>query len=163
MNELNQFAYYLGPDQGTITFGGADMKYKKNINDEFQWAPVVENNYWTINLINIRKITNNEQKNSHSRTKKLCPDGCKSIVDTGTYLVYGPNDKILELLAGVSLNSCAEKNSLPDIAFEFQGETENFELILTPEEYVLHFQSDGEDDCVIGIVPDNLDSGYTFG
>jgi len=36
-------------------------------------------------------------------------------------------------------------------------------LILTPEEYVLHFTSDGEDDCVIGIVPDNLDSGYTFG
>lgn len=28
MKELNQFAYYLGPDQGTITFGGADMKYK---------------------------------------------------------------------------------------------------------------------------------------
>ena len=48
----------MGPDQGTLTFGGADMKYKKNINDEYKWAPVIEKNYWTINLINIRKIEN---------------------------------------------------------------------------------------------------------
>lgn len=35
INEANQFAYYLGPDQGSITFGGADMRYKNSINDEF--------------------------------------------------------------------------------------------------------------------------------
>ena len=47
--------------------------------------------------------------------------------------------------------------------FEFKGEEGNFELVLTPDDYVLHFQSGDEDDCVIGIVPDTLDSGYTLG
>jgi len=32
------------------------MKYKQNIAEEFQWTTVVEENYWTINLLNIRKI-----------------------------------------------------------------------------------------------------------
>ncbi len=54
------------------------------------------------------------------------------------------------------------------MAFELQGESKeglkkSIELILTPDDYVLHFQVDGEDDCVIGIVPDNLDTGYTIG
>jgi len=25
---------------------------------------------------------------------KLCPTGCKAIIDTGTYLLYGPQDMI---------------------------------------------------------------------
>jgi len=33
--ELNQFAYYLGPDLGAISFGGADMRYKLSLDDEF--------------------------------------------------------------------------------------------------------------------------------
>lgn len=53
--ELNQFAYYLGPELGAISFGGADMKYKKSLDEEFVWTPVTEQNYWTINLTNIRK------------------------------------------------------------------------------------------------------------
>ncbi len=50
---------------------------------------------------------------------KICPDGCKSIVDTGTYLLYGPQDKINELLFGISLNSCNDVYNLPTIVFEF--------------------------------------------
>ncbi len=98
----------------------------------------------------------------------MCPEGCKTIIDTGTYLIYGPGEKILSLLDGLSLDSCKDKAKLPDLAFELQGESKDglkrsIELILTPDDYVLHFQVDGEDDCVIGIVPDNLDTGYTIG
>jgi len=55
--EANQFAYYLGHDNGSITFGGADMKFKKDINEEFKWAPITEKNYWTITLMDIKKYT----------------------------------------------------------------------------------------------------------
>lgn len=57
--EKNQFAYYLGMEKGAITLGGADMKYKKDLNEEFKWAPTIDNNYWTISLIDIRKYKPN--------------------------------------------------------------------------------------------------------
>lgn len=53
--EKNQFAYYLGPETGAITFGGADMKYKKNLDEEFAFSPISEENYWTINLRTVYK------------------------------------------------------------------------------------------------------------
>jgi hypothetical protein len=137
------------------------------------WTPIVEPAYWTINLINIRKVRFDEKGKETSefekeKKNKFCPEGCKTIIDTGTYLIYGPGEKILSLLDGLSLDSCKDKQKLPDLAFELQGESKeglkkSIELILTPDDYVLHFQVDGEDDCVIGIVPDNLDTGYTIG
>lgn len=53
--EKNQFAYYLGWDKGAFTFGGADMRFKKNMDEEFKWAPISEKNYWTITLLDIKK------------------------------------------------------------------------------------------------------------
>jgi hypothetical protein len=53
--EKNQFAYYLGWDKGAFTFGGADMRFKKNLDEEFKWAPISEKNYWTITLLDIKK------------------------------------------------------------------------------------------------------------
>ena len=58
--EKNQFAYYLGHDKGNISFGGADMKYKKDMNEEFKWAPISEKNYWTITLLDIKKYHKEE-------------------------------------------------------------------------------------------------------
>lgn len=58
--EKNQFAYYLGYDKGAITFGGADMRFKKNMDQEFKWAPISEKNYWTISLMDIRKYRSND-------------------------------------------------------------------------------------------------------
>lgn len=69
----------------------------------------------------------------------MCPGGCKSIVDTGTYLIYGPQDKINALLQDNVLESCDDIAKMPDIYFEFEGESGNFELKLTPEQYILHF------------------------
>lgn len=57
--EKNQFSYYLGHDKGSISFGGADMKYKKDFDEEFKWAPISEKNYWTITLLDIRKYKPN--------------------------------------------------------------------------------------------------------
>lgn len=101
-NEKNQFAYYLGSDRGSITFGGADMRFKKDLDEEFKWAPISEKNYWTITLIDIKKYSANSGYNFKSRDMEdntsgnvLCPSGCKSIIDTGTYLIYGPSDQLI--------------------------------------------------------------------
>ncbi len=93
--EKNQFAYYLGYDKGAITFGGADMRYKKNMDEEFKWAPISEKSYWTITLLDIRKYKKNQVESDNDMVgNALCPDGCKAIVDTGTYLIYGPSDQL---------------------------------------------------------------------
>jgi hypothetical protein len=73
-----------------------------------------------------------------------------------------------DLLSERNLDTCDEKKDLPDVTMEFtttgaNGEKEYIEVTMTPEDYVLHFKIDGEDDCVIGIVPDNVDTGYTIG
>ena len=98
----------------------------------------------------------------------MCPNGCKSIVDTGTYLIYGPSDQLQSFLSDMSLESCADKHKLPNLGFIFKGVSQNgkdsaFELILTPEDYVLEFEVDGKSDCVVGVGADNEDSGWTLG
>lgn len=62
--DKNQFAYYLGQERGAITFGGADMRFKWDKNEEFEWAPITEKSYWTISLFDIRKHRRNEVMNN---------------------------------------------------------------------------------------------------
>jgi hypothetical protein len=46
------------------------MKYKNFLNDEFVWTPIVEPAYWTINLINIRKVRFDEKGKETSEFEK---------------------------------------------------------------------------------------------
>lgn len=166
--EKNQFAYYLGHDRGSISFGGADMKFKKDLNEEFKWAPITERNYWTIDLLDIKKYKKNQNNNDDMIEDALCPSGCKSIVDTGTYLIYGPSNQLMNFLSDMTIHNCEDKANLPNLGFVFKGMEKNgketaFELILTPDEYVLEFEIDGRNDCVVGIGSDSEDSGWTLG
>ena len=43
------------------------------------------------------------------------------------------------------------------------GKDSSFELLLTPNDYVLEFESDGITDCVVGLGSDSEDSGWTLG
>jgi cathepsin D len=68
----------------------------------------------------------------------------------------------------MTLNKCEDKNNLPNLGFIFKGyskdgKDEAFELILTPDDYVLEFEVNGKNDCVIGIGSDSEDSGWTLG
>lgn len=103
--EKNQFSYYLGPDRGAITFGGADMRFKHDLNEEFLWAPILEESYWTISLVDLKKSTEKNLKNHENEksvnldfrqinSNALCPHLCKSVMDTGTYLIYGPPEQV---------------------------------------------------------------------
>lgn len=66
------------------------------------------------------------------------------------------------------LNSCEDKHKMPSLGLVFNGyskdgKDEAFELILTPDDYVLEFEVNGKHDCVVGIGADGEDSGWTFG
>lgn len=165
-HEKNQFAYYLGKDGGAITFGGANMRFKANPDQEFLWAPVTDTSYWTISLIDVRKY-DKEPGTPNLRgnlvTSGLCPNGCKAIMDTGTYLVYGPYTKLSKLLKDMTIDSCDKKNTLPNIGFVFKGMQGEFELMLTPDDYVLEFEVEGKKDCVIGLGADGDADEWTFG
>ena len=68
----------------------------------------------------------------------------------------------------MKLENCSERHQLPTLGLIFRGMTINgkdtaFELLLTPDDYVLEFEVDGKADCVIGIGSDSEDSGWTLG
>lgn len=85
-------------------------------------------------------------------------------------MIYGPEKDVNELLGDVQLNTCEDKNNLPNVVFEIMGMSEDgtnnpqvVELILTPDDYVLQFDVGGTSDCVLGIGPDTEDTGWTLG
>lgn len=68
----------------------------------------------------------------------------------------------------MNIDDCSKKYTLPTLGFVFRsfpvnGRETSFELILTPDDYVLEFDVNGKNDCVIGIGADNEDSGWTLG
>jgi hypothetical protein len=90
------------------------MKYKRTLDEEFVWSPITEENYWTIGIRDIKKVyvdRNGTETPDPNHKEVACPDadGCKAIVDTGTYLIYGPKEKIDDLLSDVVLDNCANK------------------------------------------------------
>ncbi|XP_026191083.1 gastricsin-like [Cyclospora cayetanensis] len=145
----NQFAYYLSADGGALTFGGADLSKKESPAEEFSWAAVdPSNSYWTA--------------------------GGASIIDTGTYLIYAPTVVMDRYLSDLHISSCKDKDSLPDLVFQFKGVPKNgqptvVELQLGPDDYVLEFiNDDGGHECMLGIAADDSEAedgltGWTFG
>jgi len=138
--------------------------------------------YWTINLNDVRvtypDLPSNSLLQSHStsntfhrhnlkhQTKtsiipRVCGHlGCETIVDTGTYLIYGPQDQVQTLLGGIgNVEDCNGIENLPHIHFDLSdGET----LTLSPYDYILRFEVNGDPECVVGISPDH-DVIWTLG
>ena len=137
----NVFAYYIGHNSGAVTFGGVDQKYFSGTDNKFRYAAVTEKTYWTIELIDVEL-----QYGSKPATKtNLCasnPNGrCKAIVDTGTYLIYGPRDHVTGPLKDLSVGACSDIEKLPKVTFiMYAGEGQTpARLTLEPRDYVLEF------------------------
>jgi len=159
----NQFGYYIDDSRGSVTFGGADCSLI-GVNGQcikhFGFVPVSEKTYWTIRLNDIR-VTYPGQ----SPLTGFCPEkGCKAIVDTGTYLLYGPGVAVRKMLKPARFAGCKTYQRLPSFTFDFRVEEGSppVELTLNPIDYVLKFDNEGEEECVTGISPDR-DVIWTFG
>lgn len=61
-------------------------------------------------------------------------------------------------------DDCSLISKLPNLLFRFKStNNEYYTLTLKPEDYVLKFQINGVDDCVVGIGSDNEDDTWTLG
>jgi len=166
----NQFAYYIDDTRGSMTFGGANcdvIAVGQSIQDcvsKFQFVPVTDRTYWTVTLLDVRvKYPNGQVKSGFCTNNK-----CSAIIDTGTYLIYGPEAAVHSMLntgdSSSHATACADHTQMPDILFDFYaGESRMpVTLTLTPTDYVLKFAVGGDSECVVGVSPDQ-DTIWTLG
>jgi len=186
----------IAPGGGAVTFGGVDQKYFGATDDKpageggsgadkrpfFNFATVTDKGYWTIDVIDVLL----KGPDGVERKTGICkdrPNGrCQGIVDTGTYLIYGPREQVTGPMGELSIDGCTNLKELPVVIFLlYAGEGVNpARIALHPHDYTLEFrvpEQDGVDcnspenrndiskcrpDCVMGIAPD-ADTGWTFG
>ncbi|XP_071357821.1 nothepsin [Trachinotus anak] len=128
------FSFYLSrrtsssDGDGELLLGGTDEALYTG---PITWIPVTAKGYWQIKMDSVAVQGMNS----------FCPHGCQAIVDTGTSLIAGPTNDILNLqqLIGASptnigefLIDCVRLSSLPHVTFVLGGT----EYTLTAEHYV---------------------------
>lgn len=158
----NQFGYYIDDTRGSVTFGGVDcgLLGAPNCIKHFGFVPVSAKTYWSIRLNDVRV-----QYGDNKPMSGFCPrGGCKAIVDTGTYLLYGPGAAVRKMLRPAKFAGCSTLDRLPTFTFDFKvgDDAPAVELQLRPIDYVLKFENDGKAECVTGISPDR-DVIWTLG
>uniref|UniRef100_A0A3Q1G379 Nothepsin n=1 Tax=Acanthochromis polyacanthus TaxID=80966 RepID=A0A3Q1G379_9TELE len=128
------FSFYLGrttrttSPEGELLLGGIDeAMYTGPIN----WLPLTAKGYWQIKMDSV----------AVQGVSSFCPQGCQAVVDTGTSLIAGPTNDILNLqqLIGATptnfgefLIDCVRLSSLPHVTFVLGG----IEYTLTAEQYM---------------------------
>ena len=91
----NIFSIHVTDYGGRILFGSWDENLKEKRDEPFIWVPLAEKNYWTFFIIDMYLIkkTNGKQE-ILKKQQRMCPKGCKGVIDTGSYFMYGPGSLI---------------------------------------------------------------------
>ena len=165
-------------------FNHGDFKSEEeDCSDKFAFSPRVpwsgDLSYWTVRITGV-SLSYPRDPARGGRVEVLngvCdgPEGCVGIVDTGTYLIYGPPADVQRVLPP-QLPSCEQHQQLPDITFTLTGFGDDckarddgekwtqmqgceggvpVELTLTPPDYIVEFDADGQRQCVVGLAPDD--------
>jgi Eukaryotic aspartyl protease len=87
------FGYYLGPRSGMVTFGAVDLKYIAP-GAEFVYAAVTHKSYWTVGVVDVILTYPDGSRVATGVCKSRVHGRCRAIIDTGTYLVYGPQEQV---------------------------------------------------------------------
>ena len=183
------FGYYLGASAGMVTLGAVDLKYIAP-GAEFAYAKVTHRSYWTVGVLDVVLTYADGNRVSTGVCAGHRHGRCRAIIDTGTYLVYGPREQVNGALVDIKATACSAMAALPTVTFVlFAGAgAPPVEVPLAPRDYMLQFyvpvgdtpadecsaaqhaHPDGAGidaarcklDCVTGIAPDK-DSIWTLG
>nr|XP_051689019.1 pepsin F isoform X2 [Oryctolagus cuniculus] len=116
----NLFAFYLSSKEergSMLMLGGVDPSYYSG---DLHWVPVSRPLYWQLA---VDRISMNGEAIG-------CDSGCQGIVDTGTSLLIGPRDPVLNIQkiinaqlshGGEYIIDCDTISTLPDIIFTIDG------------------------------------------
>lgn len=89
------FSIHAHDNGGSLIWGSWDDNLKERQEDPFVWVPLAEKNYWTFFIVDMYLIKNNNgKKEVLKKDEKMCPKGCKGVIDTGSYFMYGPGTLI---------------------------------------------------------------------
>ncbi|XP_077900989.1 pepsin F-like [Ictidomys tridecemlineatus] len=117
--DQNLFAFYLSRSEekgSVLMLGGVDPSYYSG---QLTWVPVSKPSYWQIAMDSI----------SINGKVIACDGGCQGIIDTGTSLLSGPPDHVLNIQKlihaqpdhGQYVVDCDTVDTLPDILFTING------------------------------------------
>ena len=75
-----------------MSFGELESEFYEG---PIYYSDVIEQKYYSIKLLDVVKVNSYDKKIFDAATDedgiKLCgKEGCKAVIDTGTYLIYGP-------------------------------------------------------------------------
>jgi len=143
------FAFWLdrnpdAPEGGEITFGGIDPR---RYSGDIAYAPVTKKGYWQFKMDGV----------GAGSTQLGCKGGCQVIADTGTSLIAGPTEEIMDIqdrigakpvIGGEYTIDCANITNLPPITFTIGGK--NFTL--KGEDYVLKISALWQTTCISGFM-----------
>ena len=115
---------FKGKNGGAITFGGHDDKYVFNKKSSFKFSPVMDENYWVVEVVGIRKVYVKDGKEKWVN-QNMCSIGCKAILDTGSYFIYGPKQYIAKINADIQIKDCLQIKDLPHIVVVLVAHPQN--------------------------------------
>eukprot|EP01060_Flectonema_neradi_P041068 TRINITY_DN95_c0_g1_i1.p1 TRINITY_DN95_c0_g1~~TRINITY_DN95_c0_g1_i1.p1 ORF type:complete len:387 (+),score=90.55 TRINITY_DN95_c0_g1_i1:125-1285(+) len=144
--DAGQFSFWLsatpGKDGGELALGGTDPdKYS----GDFNYVPVTKEGYWQI------------EADSVSIGSTKLRTNFQAVVDSGTSLLAFPMVEAIKINSHLNCTDagiecvftvCPDFNTLPDLTFVLNGRG----YVLTGKDYILQVTSEGQTQCVSGIM-----------
>lgn len=154
--DKRQFSFYLNRDYtqpeygGELFLGGANPD---RYTGDFTWHDVTRQAYWQIHMDGLTVPPSSNCARCGEETITVCNGGCEVIVDSGTSLIAGPKDDIVQInrkigaipfILGEWIIVCDKISEMPDISFDLGGKI----YTLTPKDYVLQISDAGQTTCI---------------
>lgn len=136
-----------GDSRSALILGGSVTKYYTG---PMNYVPLLNTTYW---LIQMGDAYVNDQ------ALNICSDAspCRAIVDSGTSLIAGPAQQIMEITTKIQVSKdCSNLGSLPNVTIAING----VKYLLTPQDYVIKMTMLGQSQCVSGFMPIQLPPSF---